>query len=110
MIPIAPPPKFLNEVHSLISKFIWSEKRVRIKMGTLQRPKSAGGLAVPNINFYYWAFQIRALRVRMDPASKVPWRSIESALVKPHRLQDLLYAGVGRRNLNLRFGCINLNY
>lgn len=37
MIPIAPPPKCISEMHSLISQFIWGGKRARIKLTTLQR-------------------------------------------------------------------------
>lgn len=106
MIPLAPPPNYYKDIHSSISQFIWNGKRPRIKLKTLQRPKLLGGLALPNFQFYHWAFQIRALHIWMDPSSKVPWRSIEEAMVKPHRLEDLLFTGLGRSNTNLKFGCI----
>ena len=109
MIPLAPPPKFIMEMHTLLSHFIWGGKRARIKLTTLQRSKLNGGLAVPNLNFYYYAFQIRPLHVWRDRESEVPWRALEAARVKPHRLEDLLYTGRGSRNINLRYGSIITN-
>lgn len=97
MIPLAPPPTFITEMHSLLSHFIWVGKRARIKLTTLQRSKLTGGLAVPNLIFYYYAFQIRSLQVWRDKETKVPWRAVEAARVNPHRLEDLLYTGRGIR-------------
>lgn len=90
----------------MISKFLWSGKRARIKSTTLQCPKLEGGLALPNLKFYHLAFQVRALRNWADENSMVPWRVIEKALAVPHRLQDLLYIKHKHRKLNERFGNI----
>ncbi|KAL2081000.1 hypothetical protein ACEWY4_022853 [Coilia grayii] len=109
MIPAAVPPKCISEMHSLISKFIWGGKRARIKLTTLQRSKLEGGLAVPNLHFYYHAFQIRSLQIWRRPDSQVPWRAIEADKVKPHRLEDLLYTGIGLKNMHLKYGSIISN-
>ncbi len=45
---------------------------------TLQHPNSAGGLAVPNFELYYWSFQLKALHNWVDPQSTVSWRVIEA--------------------------------
>ncbi len=50
MLPLSPPPGYIKENHSIISKFIWNDKCPRIKCTTLQRTNSAGGLAVPIFN------------------------------------------------------------
>ena len=88
-------PKFITEMHSLLSHFVWGGKRAQIKLTTLQRSKLTGGLAVPKLHFYYYAFQIRPLHVWRDRESEVPWQALEAARVKPHRLEDLLYTGRG---------------
>lgn len=106
MLPLSPPPKYFDNIHSMVTKFLWSGKRARIRLTTLQQPKRRGGLAVPDFKIYYLAFQLQALRNWIDADSKVPWRSIEAGLVSPIRLQDLLFSGVGRRNSVHRFGCI----
>ncbi len=53
MLPLSPPPGYFKEITSIISKFIWNDKCPRIKLTTLQRTNSAGGLAVPNFELYY---------------------------------------------------------
>ncbi len=59
MLPLSPPPGYFKEINSIISKFIWNDKCPRIKLTTLQHPNSAGGLAVPNFELYYWSFQLK---------------------------------------------------
>ncbi len=61
MLPLSPPPGYFKEINSIISKFIWNDKCPRIKLTTLQHPNSAGGLAVPNFELYYWSFQLKAV-------------------------------------------------
>ncbi len=77
MLPLSPPPGYFKEINSIISKFIWNDKCPRIKLTTLQHPNSAGGLAVPNFELYYWSFQLKALHNWVDPQSTVSWRVIE---------------------------------
>ncbi len=91
MLPLSPPPGYFKEINSIISKFIWNDKCPRIKLTTLQHPNSAGGLAVPNFELYYWSFQLKALHNWVDPQSTVSWRVIEADKVKPNRLQDILF-------------------
>ncbi len=54
MLPLSPPPVYFKEINSIISKFTWNDKCPRIKLTTLQHTNSAGGLAVPNFELYYW--------------------------------------------------------
>ncbi len=78
MLPLSPPPGYFKEINSIISKFIWNDKCPRIKLTTLQHPNSAGGLAVPNFELYYWSFQFKALHNWVDPQPTVSWRVIEA--------------------------------
>ncbi len=71
MLPLSPPPGYFKEINSIISKFIWNDKCPRIKLTTLQHPNSAGGLALPNFELYYWSFQLKALHNWVDPQSTV---------------------------------------
>ncbi len=82
MLPLSPPPGYFKEINFIISKFIWNDKCPRIKLTTLQHPNSAGGLAVPNFELYYWSFQLKALHNWVDPQSTVSWRVIEADKVK----------------------------
>lgn len=93
----------------MISNFIWDGRRPRVRLSTLQQPKLLGGLAVPNFDFYYWSFQIRALSKWVDPQSTTAWRMIESAKVLPHRLQDILFSSVTNKTIKNNFGPIIAN-
>lgn len=106
MIPCIPPPNYFEDFNSAVSKFIWNGRQPRLRFSVLQRTKSEGGLALPNFKLYYWAFQIRVMCTWTDSESVVPWRSIESALVHPHRLQDLPFTGAGRHKSINKFGSI----
>ncbi len=109
MLPLSPPPGYFKQIYSIISKFIWNDKCPRIKLTTLQHPNSAGGLAVPNFEFYYWSFQLKALHNWVDPQSTVSWRVIEADKVKPNRLQDILFTGTGKKGDNYKFGPVVAN-
>ena len=54
-LPVFIPKSFFTTVDKLISSFIWEGKTPRIRSEFLQRPKSGGGLALPNLRNYYWA-------------------------------------------------------
>ncbi len=109
MLPLSPSPGYFKEINSIISKFIWNDKCPRIKLTTLQHPNSAGGLAVPNFELYYWSFQLKALHNWVDPQSTVSWRVIEADKVKPNRLQDILFTGTGKKGDNYKFGLVVAN-
>ncbi len=108
MLPLSPPPGYFKEINSIISKFIWNDKCPRIKL-TSQHPNSAGGLAVPNFELYYWSFQLKALHNWVDPQSTMSWRVIEADKVKPNRLQDILFTGTGKKGDNYKFGPVVAN-
>lgn len=78
MLPLSPPPGYFKEINSILSQFIWTGNRPRIKLITLQHPILSGGLAVPNFELYYWSFQLKTLHTWVDPQSKVSWRVIEA--------------------------------
>ena len=109
MLPLSPPPGYFKEINSILSQFIWNGKRPRIKLATLQCPILSGGLAVPNFELYYLSFQFKALHIWVDPQSKASWRVIEADKVKPHRLQDILFAGTGNKNNKYKFGPVVAN-
>ncbi len=75
----------------------------------MQHPNSAGGLALPNVELYYWSFQLKALHNWVDPQSTVSWRVIEVDKVKPNRLQDILFTDTGKKGDNCKFGPVVAN-
>lgn len=72
----------------MISKFIWQNKRPRIKLKTLQLSKSDGGLKLPNLKYYFWASQMKPLITWIQNDTQTRWLNIEKNL-SPDPLQTL---------------------
>lgn len=61
----------------------------------LQRPKTLGGLALPNLRFYYWASILRVIQlwISLEGAPVPPtWLNMEMFSVKPASLTALIHA------------------
>lgn len=102
MIPLAPPLGYWDKLQSLFSKFIWKGKRPRLKLTTLQRDKTIGGLALPDLKIYFWSYVLRPLSTWLNPSSSVSWRPNEENIALPLRLQDLVYANIPLKKAKLR--------
>lgn len=99
MIPLSRRITFFKEMNSLLTKFIWNKKRPRIKLSTLQRRSDKGGLSLPNLQLYFWACQLRSLKIWLQVDSQIAWRDMEASVVLPHRLQDILFTGLSKKDL-----------
>ena len=60
-VPIYLTKSFFCQIDKLISGFIWSGKNPRICKEFLQRPRTGGGLALPNFRGYYWAANVHKI-------------------------------------------------
>lgn len=88
---------FFAKIDSVVSSFIWNNKRPRIRKLFLQRPKITGGMALPNFQIYYWAANIRCLLYWFwDPSqNNAPgWLHIESSSCSPVSLSALLCSSI----------------
>lgn len=82
-LPIFLTKSFFKNLNSQISSFIWNKKPPRRKQSVLQRPRSAGGLALPNFLFYYWASNIKAMLYWVQVDDDLPsWATLEKFSVK----------------------------
>lgn len=106
MIPLPPPPDYWAKLQSATSKFIWNRKRPHLKLSVLQRRREDGGLAVPDFKLYAWSFALRPLLAWFDSTSSVSWCTLESNIVQPWTLQDVLFSNISRKQCQLRFGPI----
>lgn len=50
--------KFLKDWQNEMNRFIWDSKKPGVKLKAVQLRISQGGLAIPNINFYYDAARL----------------------------------------------------
>ena len=80
-IPLAPPPSLFNFLKKLFSNFIWNNKRPRLRLSLLYLPYDRGGLQLPNLEWYYWAAQIRAGMFYFERNHPPAWVSIEAHVI-----------------------------
>ena len=88
-------PVFIRKLDSIISSFIWNHKPARVRKSLLTRPKCSGGMALPDIQSYYWACNIRPMLhwLYEDPgADALSWQSIEFKSCKQSSLAAFVYA------------------
>lgn len=76
-LPIFLPKSYFNAVDKLFSSFIWGNGVPRIKRGFLQRHRSVGGLALPNLRNYYWAANIQKISLWVQQPT-LNWCEIEA--------------------------------
>lgn len=52
---------YFKKLDSAILSFIWNGKKPRLRKEHLQKSKQDGGLALPNLRYYYWAANLCGL-------------------------------------------------
>ncbi|KAG7519555.1 hypothetical protein JOB18_011322 [Solea senegalensis] len=89
MLPVEIPKRTLDDLDKMISKFIWQKKRPRIRLKTLQSPKSDEGLKLPNLRYYFWAAQMKPLILWIQNDTCTRWLNIEKMCPEP--LENLAF-------------------
>uniref|UniRef100_A0A096LQF6 Reverse transcriptase domain-containing protein n=1 Tax=Poecilia formosa TaxID=48698 RepID=A0A096LQF6_POEFO len=80
-LPVEVPTKQFREWDKHFSRFIWSNKRPRVRYSTLQLPGGRGGMGLPCLVDYYLSAQIRPLVCWCNPAYDAKWKDIELSLM-----------------------------
>lgn len=91
-IPLPPPPLFFLNLRRLLSKFIWSNRKPRLRLSLLYLPYERGGLQLPNFLWYYWAAQLRAAMFWFSKQSNLSWLQVEKLATKGLSLDSFLYS------------------
>ena len=91
-IPLAPPPSFFPKLRKLLSNFMWNNRRPRLRLSLLYLPYDRGGLQLPNLQWYYWAAQLRAAMFWFTKEDAQPWVQIEMLSSKGLTLDSFLYS------------------
>lgn len=63
-----------------------------MRMSLLYLPYERGGLQLPNLQWYFWPAQIRAVMYCFSSEPYLPWVQIERACSKDLRLDTYLYS------------------
>ena len=90
MLPITPTEKWFKSLDSLITHFYWKNKKAKIKLSTLQKNKSQGGLDAPNFSVYYLSNQIQYIAQWIHQTNhNASWADLEQHYCKNISLSDL---------------------
>lgn len=81
-LPLFVPNTSFKQWDNLLRKFIWNEKKPRVKIKTLQQKKEKGGLALPNLINYYNAAQIKPILIMNNKKWNPKWKNMEVYLVE----------------------------
>ena len=81
-LPIYIPPTSFNVWDGLLRKFLWDEKKPRVKLKIMQQKKERGGLALPNLINYYYSAQVKPILIWMDNEMRPKWKLIEFNLAE----------------------------
>ena len=70
-----------KEWEGMLRKFIWDEKKPRVKLKFMQQKRELGGLGLPDLCLYYHASQVKNILVLMNKRMNPKWKLIEINLV-----------------------------
>lgn len=74
----------------LISKFIWQNKKPRVRLKTLTLGKDRGGLSLPNLKHHFWGTQLTVVVACINSDVESGWVSIEQNSLEAVPLSTLV--------------------
>ena len=98
-IPLPPPSSLFTRTRKLFTNFIWQNKRPRLHLALIYLPYDRRGLQCPNIQWYYWATQLRSIMFYFSSEKTPAWIDLESCLVRPSLPLHLFLYSVDRKSL-----------
>ncbi|CAI5652659.1 unnamed protein product [Oreochromis niloticus] len=76
-LPLPPPSNLFSQLRTLFIKFLWKNRRPRLRLSLLYLPYDRGGLKCPNPLWYHWAAQLRTLMFYYSEENVPLWREME---------------------------------
>lgn len=94
-VPLSPPLGFFSNMKKKkLTKFIWNNRRARLRLTLLYLPYDRGGLCLPNLQWYYWSAQLACATYWFSLQPKLPWVEIESIVAKGIGMDMYLYSNL----------------
>lgn len=100
---------FFKDINKHLSKFIWNNKMPRINFNKLTKPKEKGGIALPNLQFYYWSAQVKHMVSWYNERTDSMWVNIEATVCAPLPIKFLPFIKNFRKIKNISTNPIILN-
>ena len=99
-LPVEIPLKQFREWNKPISQFIWNKQRPRVTFSTLQLPEERGSKALPSLQDYYLAVQLRPLVYWYYSFYVAKWKTMELSLTDtPIQYITAWLCGNGGKNI-----------
>lgn len=90
-LPVSIPKKYFDKFDRICKDFLWNGKRPRIKLEKMQIPIKNGGLGLPKLILYHYAFCLRHIaQWALPPERAPPWIGMEARLFSPLNPIDAL--------------------
>lgn len=78
-----------NSIDSITTKLYWKNKKPKIKLITLPKHKTQGGLEAPNFNNYFLASQLQLMMTFIHPTAQgISWIEIEQSQCNEITISD----------------------
>lgn len=81
-IPLHIAASLFSSLNKHFTKFIWYNKRPRLRLSLLYLPFNRGGLRLPNMKLYYWAAQLCAATSYFSCKDIPSWIQIENNTIE----------------------------
>ena len=108
MLPTYIPLKLFKLIHSAFRRFVWKNKRPRMKLQNLQFTISKGGLALPNLIYYHWASQLRFVADSVKD-SEFSFTDLESIGLDNVSMSDLPFVSSSNLQIKMKDNFIATN-
>lgn len=90
-IPLPPPVNLFPLLKKMFVRFLWNNRRPRLRLSLLYLPYDRGGLKCPNPLWHYWAAQLRTMMFYFTDKSPPPWMTMENCSI-PLPLPQYIYS------------------
>lgn len=83
---------FYDKLNQLFGRFIWNDRKARLRLKLLYLPYERGGLQFPNLRWYYMAAQLTSASYYFCTTTPPAWVSIEQQSTQDLPLNLYLYS------------------
>lgn len=91
LLPMGFPPPLLKKFNAVVNTFLWGGKRPRLNRIKICAAKEDGGLNLPRLDWYHYAFSLNQLAKIYITEDQAPgWVLIEKELTEPIPLQAFI--------------------
>ncbi|CAH2320111.1 Hypothetical predicted protein, partial [Pelobates cultripes] len=90
-LPLKVPQSYFKTIQSTLLQFIWGKRRARVSSKLLSAPIGHGGMAFPNVKYYYQAAVLAPLMNHLAKDNRPQWVTLENLAIKPFLVTKLLW-------------------